>query len=88
MEAPSRPSVPVIEPGHPPPLLLGRAWLPDVDGPAVVTVRGDEVIDITSRQGPTVRDVCEMPDPAAWVASAPGRTIGPLAQMLEDSAIA
>jgi fumarylacetoacetate (FAA) hydrolase family protein len=87
-EDPSNLSVPKVAPGRPAPLLLGRAWLPECDGPAVVTVRGDEVVDITSRQAPTVRDICEMPDPAAWVASAQGRTIGSLATLLEDSAIA
>ncbi len=88
MDAQSNLSVPAVAPGRPPPLLLGRAWLPEADGPAVVTVRGEEVVDITSRQAPTVRDICEMPDPAAWVASAPGRAIGSLATLLADSAIA
>ena len=88
MEVPSSPSVPATGSGRTPPLLLGRAWLPGVDGPAVVTVRGDDVVDITSREAPTVRDVCEMPDPANWVASAPGTTIGSLPDLLRDSALA
>jgi fumarylacetoacetate (FAA) hydrolase family protein len=88
MDATANLSVPATEPGRPAPVLLGRAWLPEADGPAVVTVRGDEVVDITSRQAPTVRDVCEMPDPVAWVAGAPGRTIGSLARLLEDSGVA
>lgn len=57
---------------------LGRASGEDAGHPRVVTVRGGEVVDITSRAAPTVRDVCEMDDPAAYVAGAPGRPLGPL----------
>jgi fumarylacetoacetate (FAA) hydrolase family protein len=80
-------AAPATRQGERPPLLLGRAWLPALDGPSVVTVRDGEVIDITSRQGPTVRDVCEMPDPAGYVAAAPGKPVGPLQEVLKDSAI-
>ena len=81
-------AAPTIKPGDRPALLLGRAWLPAADGPVVVTVRDGQVIDITSALAPTVRDVCEMPDPAAYVAGAPGKTVGSLAELLADSAIA
>lgn len=57
---------------------LGRVWDPAVKGPSVVTLRGGEVVDITSRVAPTVRDVCEMDDPAAYVAGAEGRVLGSL----------
>ena len=40
----------------------------------MVTVRDGEVFDITSSMAPTVRDVCEMPDPAGYVHAAAGRT--------------
>ena len=81
-------AAPAIRPGERPPLLLGRAWLPALDGPSVVTVRDGEVIDITSPQAPTVRDVCEMPDPAAYVAAAPGQPVGSLEKLLADSTVA
>jgi fumarylacetoacetate (FAA) hydrolase family protein len=58
--------------GHP--LLVGRVHRPGV-GPSVVTVRDGEVIDITSREFPTVRDVTEAADPADVVRSAPGEAI-------------
>lgn len=61
-------------------ILLGRAWL--ADGPAVVTVRDGAVLDITAREAPVVRDVCELVDPAGYVAAAPGREIGALDDML------
>lgn len=52
-------------------LLLGRVWRADSGrsvGPSVVTVRGDDVVDITSSRAPTVRDICELDDPASYVA--------------------
>ncbi len=57
---------------------LGRAKAPDRPHPVVVTVRGGEVLDITSRDAPTVRDICEMADPARYVAAATGRSLGPV----------
>lgn len=59
------------------PLFLGRVWRGGL-GPSVVTVRGGDVFDITSREAPTVRDVCEMDDPAGYVANAPGESVGSL----------
>lgn len=59
-------------------VFLGRARLPSISHPLVVTVRGSEVIDITAKDAPTVRDICELPDPAGYVVSASGRSIGRL----------
>ena len=44
--------------------LVGRVWRPELDGPSVVAIRADGVFDI-SRSYPTVRDLCEVADPAA-----------------------
>jgi fumarylacetoacetate (FAA) hydrolase family protein len=60
---------------------LGRARLASKPHPVVVTVRDGEVVDITSRTAPTVRDVCEMDDPAGYVAAAKGEAIGSLADV-------
>ena len=79
---------PTVVPGERPAILLGRVWLPAADRPAVVTVRDGQVVDITAVLAPTVRDICEMPDPAAYVAGAPGKPLGPLAALLEDSGVA
>lgn len=62
------------------PLLLGRAWRADV-GPAIVTIRGNDVVDITSRDAPTVRDVCEMNDPAGYLSQAEGEVLGSLEEI-------
>jgi fumarylacetoacetate (FAA) hydrolase family protein len=64
---------------------VGRAAAPGTAHPLVVTVRGDAVVDITSREAPTVRDICEMDDPAGYVGRAAGRPIGTLAAIAENS---
>jgi fumarylacetoacetate (FAA) hydrolase family protein len=64
--------------------LVGRAWLPAADGPAVVVVRADGVYDVT-RAFPTVRDLAETRDPAAAVAAAKGERIGTLAEVLANT---
>lgn len=54
---------------------VGRVWLADADGPAVVTVRDGRLIDITSKTAPTVRDVFELDDPLSHVRTAEGRDL-------------
>ncbi len=62
-------------------LFLGRVWDPAAQGPVVVTLRNQRLIDITSAAAPLVRDICEMADPAGYVAQAPGRDLGALADI-------
>ena len=57
---------------------LGRAHDPDAGGPVLVTLRGGVLWDITTKDAPLVRDICEMEDPVAWVRSVPGRALGPV----------
>jgi fumarylacetoacetate (FAA) hydrolase family protein len=64
--------------------LVGRVWLPDAAGPAVVTLRGGELIDI-SRTAPTIRDVCEADNPAKMARSAEGASLGSLADVLKNT---
>ncbi len=63
-------------------VLLGRIWNPGAGGPSVVTVRNGQVLDITSRQAPLVRDICEMDDPADYVSRAEGSAVGSLDDLL------
>lgn len=58
-------------------MFLGRVWRSGI-GPCVVTVRSGVVVDITSHDAPTVRDVCELDDPVGYVASAAGEALGSL----------
>ncbi|MDT1060865.1 fumarylacetoacetate hydrolase family protein [Paracoccus sp. CPCC 101403] len=62
-------------------LWLGRVWLPKMQGPAVVTLRDGQVIDITAKGAATVSEICEMADPAAHVRDAAGVALGPLDQI-------
>ena len=64
--------------------LVGRVWRPDI-GPSVVSIRADGVYDI-SRSWPTVRDLCESPDPSASVAGAHADRIGDLGDILTNTA--
>jgi len=66
-------------------VVLGRIWDPATAGPCVVTVRDGVVFDITSRDAPLVRDICEMDDPAAYVAAATGREVGEYSMLLAAS---
>jgi fumarylacetoacetate (FAA) hydrolase family protein len=64
--------------------LVGRVWRPDFGGPSVVAVRADGVYDI-SRSFPTMRDLCEAPDPAAGVAGAHADRFSDLAALLANT---
>ncbi|MET0417471.1 MAG: fumarylacetoacetate hydrolase, partial [Actinoplanes sp.] len=66
-------------------LLIGRIWDPTGDGPSPVTVRDGEVIDLSHRF-PTVRDICELPDPAATVAGLDGTPVGDFGDILANTA--
>ena len=64
--------------------LVGRVWRPELAGPSVVAIRQDGVYDI-SRSFPTMRDLCESPDPAASVSGAHADRIGDLAAILANT---
>ncbi|HWA19418.1 MAG TPA: fumarylacetoacetate hydrolase family protein [Devosia sp.] len=66
-------------------VLLGRARVPGSAYPRIVTARGGRVLDITAKAAPTCRDICEMDDPAAYVSSAQGVDLGPVAALVDDS---
>lgn len=65
--------------------LVGRIWRADVGGPALVALRGETLVDITSSEVPTMRDLLERPDAAAHVRTAPGEALGPLAPIMAQS---
>ena len=69
---------------HPNATLVGRVWRDDV-GPAVVRLDGDAVIDITSREAPTMRDLLELDDPGAHVRAAQGEQITTLSDLAAGS---
>lgn len=51
---------------------VGRVWRPDVQGPALVTLRDGMLYDITSKAAPTMRDLLEQEDPAGFVRAQEG----------------
>ncbi|MCE2748833.1 MAG: fumarylacetoacetate hydrolase family protein [Rhodobacter sp.] len=58
-------------------LFVGRVWRAGL-GPAVVTLRGGRIVDITSRAAPTLRDLLEIIDIPGFVAARTGEDIGGL----------
>jgi fumarylacetoacetate (FAA) hydrolase family protein len=65
--------------------LIGRAFLPEADGPAVVLVRADGVWDVT-RTAPTVAGLLNRDDPLALLRAAPrDRRLGSLAELLANT---
>jgi fumarylacetoacetate (FAA) hydrolase family protein len=64
--------------------LAGRIWRPDAGGPSVVTVREGMLLDVT-RHFPTMRDLCEEPDPATALHAADGEPIGSLDALLANT---
>ncbi|WP_432861941.1 fumarylacetoacetate hydrolase family protein [Microbispora rosea] len=68
-------------------ILIGRIWDPGVEGPSPVVVRNGDVLDI-SAEFPTIRDVCELPDPAAVVSRLDGRRVGGFRDVLANTGAA
>jgi fumarylacetoacetate (FAA) hydrolase family protein len=64
--------------------LLGRVWLPEVEGPAVATIRPDGVYDI-STLAPTMRDLAETADAATLVRTGAAPRIGALDEILANT---
>jgi len=65
--------------------LVGRVWCDGVrPGPALVTVRQNEVIDITPL-GPTMADLLDQDDPLALVRNAGGPSLGSLEDLIANS---
>ncbi|QDZ11022.1 fumarylacetoacetate hydrolase family protein [Devosia ginsengisoli] len=65
--------------------LLGRARVPGYVHPRIVTVRNDELVDITTKGFATVRDIAESGSAAEHVRKAPGQSLGSVAAILANS---
>lgn len=57
---------------------VGRVWRKDVNGPALVLVRDGALIDITSKDTPTMRDLLEKDDPVGYLTSVSGEKLATL----------
>lgn len=63
---------------------VGRVWRPGI-GPAVVRLDGQDVIDITSRDIPTMQALLDHADPAGAARAATGAVICTLAELVAGS---
>ncbi|OUS05262.1 fumarylacetoacetate hydrolase [Rhodobacterales bacterium 52_120_T64] len=64
--------------------LIGRAWLPDVDGPSVVLLRNGDVFDI-SKASATMSGLLNSADPLAAINRASGEKIGSIKALLANT---
>jgi fumarylacetoacetate (FAA) hydrolase family protein len=67
-------------------VLAGRIWRPDAGGPSVVAVRDGALMDM-SATFPTMRDLCEAPDPSATLRTASGEPIGSVDAVLANTPV-
>jgi len=65
-------------------VLVGRAFLPAAEGPAVVVVRNGDVLDV-SRAAPTVSALAELDDPVRAVREARADPVGSLGDLLANT---
>ena len=65
--------------------LLGRARVPGHVYPRIVTVRNDELVDITTKGMATVRDIAESGRAAEHVRTAAGQSLGSVDAILANS---
>ncbi|WP_160003348.1 fumarylacetoacetate hydrolase family protein [Rhizobium sp. 18055] len=66
-------------------LFVGRAWNPAAAGPSIVAIRDGQLVDITSKEAPTLSALLEQPDPAAFVRAATGQPLGTLDEIAANS---
>ncbi|QRM56787.1 fumarylacetoacetate hydrolase family protein [Sinorhizobium sp. BG8] len=67
---------------------VGRVWRLDVAGPALISLRGGEVVDITTSSVPTMRDLLELDDPVAYAREQEGAVLATLEALVQSSASA
>ncbi|MBP1807292.1 fumarylacetoacetate hydrolase family protein [Rubellimicrobium aerolatum] len=65
-------------------LFVGRVWRGGI-GPSVVALRGGRVVDITSREAPTLSALLERDDVADHARTAPGEDLGSAEEIAETS---
>jgi fumarylacetoacetate (FAA) hydrolase family protein len=73
---------------YPDGVLVGRARIAGYDHPRIVTVRGDQLVDITSAGHATVRDIAESGNAAEYVRSQTGQVLGRVDAIMANSAAA
>ena len=64
--------------------LVGRAWLPDREGPSPIVVRGDAVFDLAA-VAPTTSELFNLPDPLGAARTPRLPRLGSVAEVLRNS---
>jgi len=78
-------SAPCLPDGHARATLVGRVWLPDVEGPALVCVRDGDLFDLTN-VAPTCSQLLELTNPVAAIRGARGlQRLGSFRDTLDNS---
>lgn len=67
-------------------VLVGRVWRPDLDGPSVVVLRGDDAVDI-SKTVPTSSELMNSDDPLSLAKNTGGDTVGTVADILANTPV-
>ncbi|MBB2791746.1 UNVERIFIED_ORG: fumarylacetoacetate (FAA) hydrolase family protein [Rhizobium pisi] len=66
-------------------LFVGRVWSPEAAGPSIVTLREGMLVDITSRDAPTLSALLEKQDAAGFVRAATGTAVESLEEVADNS---
>ena len=66
-------------------LFVGRVWNPEAAGPSIVTLREGVLVDITSREAPTLSALIEKQDAAGFVRAANAKAVGSLEEIAANS---
>ena len=74
-------SVPCLPDGHAQATLVGRMWVPDIDGPSLVCVRDGDVFDLSKTQPMKPGDTGKLPAGHHHYATAKGATIVSVSSM-------
>ncbi|MEO6276484.1 fumarylacetoacetate hydrolase family protein [Roseateles sp.] len=65
-------------------VLVGRAWRPDIAGPALVAVRDGELVDLSTHAA-TFAELLDRPDLLDVARNAPGQTLGAVQAVLANA---
>ena len=65
-------------------IFVGRIFHLGHGGPSVVVLRDGMIVDITSSEAPTMRDLLEKDDPVAFVRGQQGEAVAPLAAIMDS----
>lgn len=67
---------------------VGRVFRPEMDGPSIVVLRDNELVDITSKEFPTLSALLEAPNPAQIANTVNGEVVGTMVDILANSEFA